>query len=108
MLEFCKIYEKLKIPEFLLNLLTFAKCNENVGNIFDKEIEIAELCKGVYCVDLSENSTLTPTNIYFQKSAFFKTAKNETSKVCPLTQPSLRRRRAKGGPNPALRADFRV
>ena len=41
----------------------------------------AELCKGMYCVDLGENFQ---THIFFVKFRF-DTAENEPSKICRIT-----------------------
>jgi hypothetical protein len=62
----------------LLNLLSFAKFMKTFGKILTKNIEIAELCRGVFdygfqklckgvlCVDLGESFQ---THIYLQKLA---------------------------------------
>ena len=71
-----------------------------------QEIEIAELCKGVHCVDLGESFQ---TYVYLQKLFGFDTAENEPSKVwpprtAPLSEPGEGGgRRAPGGRLPAWR-----
>ena len=48
--------------------------------MFYKQIKIAELCKGVHCVDLGESFQ----NAYLLAKFGFDTAENEPSKVCPI------------------------
>ena len=66
--------------------------------ILTKTIEIAELCKGVHCVDLGESfQTLSVSlllnllleqdsysNAYLLAKFGFDTAENEPCKVCPI------------------------
>ena len=73
---------------FKKNAKILQNFSENLGNFFTKN-EIAELCKGMHCVDLGESFLLfepdSYSNAYVLAKFGFDTAENEPSKVWPIS-----------------------